>query len=74
MQKPEKLAHLIACGAAEMLEAKRLYLVRHRVGGPVILIVLQFRKGAKPGLIMTDLDLHDKNGNPTAVYRAIYHL
>lgn len=74
VQKPENLAHLIACGAEAGLEAKHLYLVRHRTGGPVSLIVLAFRKGAKPGLIMDELCLHDETGNPTAHYRAIYHI
>ena len=74
VHKPEKLAQLIACGAAEHLEAKRLRLVRHREDGPVTTILLQFRKGGKPGLIMDELSLFHANGTPTAVYLEIYHI
>ena len=73
VQKPEKLAQLIACGAAEKLEAKRLRLVRHKEGGPITTILLQFRKGGKPGLIMDELCLFDSQGAPTAQHREIYH-
>lgn len=73
VQKPEKLAQLIACGAAVKLEAKRLRLVRHKEGGPITTILLQLRKGGKPGLIMDELCLFDSLGNPTAQYREIYH-
>lgn len=50
VHRPESLAQLTALGAGQGLEAKRLRLLRHRPGGPVCLILLQFRKGAKPGL------------------------
>ena len=73
VQKPEKLAQLIACGAAKKLEAKRLRLIRHKEGGPITTILLQFRKGGKPGLIMDELCLFDSQGAPTAQHREIYH-
>ena len=74
VHRPERLAELIACGAAERLEAKRLCLVRHRENGPVNLILLQFRKGAKPGLKWEELTLFDSSGAPTESYRKIYHM
>ena len=74
VQKPEKLAQLIICGAAEKLEAKRLRLVRHKEGGPITTIVLQLRKGGKPGLIIDELCLFDSQGLPTQAYREIYHI
>ena len=74
VHKPERLAQLIACGAAEGLEAKRLRLVRHREGGPITLILLQFRKGGKPGLQIDEFCLFDSQGNPTAYYREVYHI
>lgn len=74
VHKPERLAELIACAAREGLEAKRLGLVRHRAGGPVALILLQLRKGGKPGLIWEEITLHDSAGNPTDIYREIYHI
>lgn len=74
VHRPERLAELIALGAANGLEAKRLRLLRHKTGGPVSLILLAFRKGGKPGLIWEELSLTDSQGNPTDAYREIYHI
>lgn len=74
VHKPERLAQLIALGAQASLEAKRLLLVRHRSDGPVSLICLQLRKGAKPGLKIEELSLRDADGTFTDSYRQIYHM
>lgn len=74
VHKPERLAQLCGCAAASGLEPKRLRLVRHREGGPVILVLLQCRKGAKPGLQWEELSLHHSDGTPTDDYRRIYHI
>ena len=74
VHKPERLAELIARGSETGLEAKRLQIVRHREGGDVTLILLQFRKGGKPGLIWEEIALHDAQGKPTEAYRKIYHI
>ena len=74
VHKPERLAELIAKAAENVLEAKRLCLVRHRENGPVALILLQLRKGAKPGLQWEEIVLHHADGSPTPVYNEIYHL
>ena len=74
VHKPERLAELIGQGQRNGMEAKRLGLVRHREGGPVSLILLQFRKGAKPGLKWEEYTLFDSLGNPTQDYRTIYHI
>ena len=74
VHKPERLAELIATAAGHQLEAKRLCLLRHREGGPVNLILLQLRKGAKPGLVWEEIVLHHADGSPTPVYREIYHI
>ena len=74
VHKPERLAELIAAGSRHSLEAKNLCLVRHRPDGPVNLILLRFRKGAKPGLVWEELCLHGADGRPTAVYKEIYHI
>ena len=74
VQKPEKLAQLCACAANAGLEPKRLRLVRHKPDGPVMLILLQCRKGGKPGLSWEECCLHDADGAPTEYYRNIYHL
>ncbi len=74
VHKPERLAQLIACGAKVNLEAKRLQLVRHREGSEISLILLQFRKGGKPGLILEEVSLFDNENNPTDFYRSAYHM
>ncbi len=73
VHKPERLPELIAAAAARKLEAKRLCLVRHRDGGPVALILLVFRKGAKPGLIWEEIALRHADNTPTEEYKQIYH-
>lgn len=74
VHKPEKLAQLIICGAACAMELKQLTLVRHREGSPVSMILLQFKKGAKPGLQLHEQCLFDSHGNPTDYYREVYHI
>ena len=74
VHKPERLAELIACGANENMEAKRLLLVRHRLGGEITLILLQFRKGGKPGLIIEEEALFNNENKPTDFYKAVYHM
>ena len=72
VHRPEKLAQLIACGAANGMEAKRLRLVHHREGGPISLILLSFRKGGKPGLAIDEQNLFGSREAPTAYYREVY--
>ncbi len=74
VHRPEQLAQLIGCGAKQHLEAKRLLLVRHKEGGSIALILLAFRKGGRPGLILEEAALFDKENNPTDFYRSVYHL
>ena len=74
VHKPERLAQLIGCGAKVGLEAKRLQLVRHKECGEISLILLQFRKGGKPGLIIEEAALFDNENNPTDFYKSVYHL
>lgn len=74
VHRPERLAEIIALGAEKGLEAKRLGLVRHAEGRPTALILLQLRKGAKPGLKIEDWVLRDASGNPTPLYQEIYHI
>ena len=74
VHKPEKLAQLCACGAKHGLEAKRLCLLRHTEGGAVSLVLLQLRKGGKPGLSWEEVCLHHRDGSPTDYYKSLYHL
>lgn len=74
VHKPERLAEIFAAACASKLEPKRLCLLRHKEGGPVSLVLVQCRKGAKPGLVWEEAELHNRNGQPTDYYRSIYHL
>ncbi len=74
VHRPERLAELIARGSEVGLEAKRLRFLRHREDQAFSLILLQFRKGGKPGLIIEESSLFDKTGNPTFYYREVYHI
>ena len=74
VHKPERLAELIACGAKEQMEAKRLRLVRHTEGGEISLILLQFRKGGKPGLKIDEVFLFHQDQTPSEYYQTVYHL
>ena len=73
VHKPERLAELFVCAGNAKLEPKRICLLRHRVDGPVALVLLQLRKGGKPGLIWEDIILKDEKGNPSEDYKRIYH-
>lgn len=74
VHKPERLAELCACAVSNGLEPKRLRLVRHDPNSEISLILLQCRKGGKPGLIWEELCLHNPDGTPTDSYKKIYHL
>lgn len=72
VHKPERLAQLCGCAVQAGLEPKRLRLIRHREDGPIILILLQCRKGGKPGLIWEERCLYDRNGQPTPYHTELY--
>lgn len=74
VHRPERLAEVIALGAENRLEAKRLRLLRHREGGPAALVLLQLRKGARPGLTLEEISLRRGDGSVTDDYRRIYHI
>ena len=74
VHKPEYLGQICALATKHKLEPKRLRLVRHKENGPVSLILLQCRKGAKPGMIWEEASLHTPDGKHTAYYRQLYHL
>lgn len=74
VHRPERLAQIIALSSQNGMEAKRLLLLRHRASGPISLILLQLRKGGRPGLRMEEAALFDPDGQPTQYYRDVYHL
>jgi len=73
VHRPERLAELCALGAKYHLEPKRLRLLRHRKDSPVSLVLLQCRKGGKPGLLWEEMYLHEADGSPSDYYRKLYH-
>lgn len=74
VHKPERLAEIFASACRHKLEPKRLCLMRHKENGPVALVLIQCRKGAKPGLVWEEMVLYHKDGSYTEDYRRIYHL
>ena len=74
VHRPERLAEICACAAACQLEPKRLQLVHHKPGDSINLILVQCRKGAKPGLQIEEINLFEPDGRPTEAYRNLYHI
>lgn len=74
VHKPEQLGAVCYHAAANKLQPKRLLLLRHKENAPISLILLQCRKGAKPGLIMEEAALYHADGSPTGYYHTLYHL
>lgn len=74
VHKPERLSELCACATNHKLEPKRLMLLRHKTSDPVSLILLQCRKGAKPGLVIEESYLQEQDGTPSDYYRKLYHI
>ena len=72
--RPERLAELFFLASQVKLEPKRLCLVRHRPADPVSLVLVQCRKGAKPGLLWEELHLYESDGSPSGAYRTLYNL
>ncbi len=74
VQRPERLAEIFANACAVNMEPKRLCLLRHAPNSPVSLVLVQCRKGAKPGLSWEELCLHEADGSISPDYRKLYHL
>ena len=74
VHRPERLAEIFACAANVRMEPKRLCLLRHNPASPVSLVLVQCRKGAKPGLLWEELCLHQADGSISQDYRKLYHL
>ena len=74
VHEPERLAEIFAKASSLRLEPKRLCLLRHREGGPVSLVLIQCKKGGKPGLTWEEWALYDAQGLPTERCKTLYHL
>lgn len=73
VHKPERLAEIFTAACRHRLEPKRLRLLRHKENGPVSLVLIQCRKGGKPGLLWEETALYSRDGQPTDYYRELYH-
>ena len=74
VHRPERFAELCAVAAGKNLEPKRVCLLRHQKSSPVSLVLVQCRKGAKPGLIWEEAYLHEDDGAPSEYFKTLYHL
>ena len=74
VHKPERLSELFCCMTAHGIEPKRLRLVCHREGAVPNLVLIDGRRGGKPGLkIEPTLILRRPDGSETDEVRRIYH-
>lgn len=74
VHRPERLAELCISAGKHGLEPKTLQLLRHRPDGPVTLVLVQCRKGGKPGLKWDEQYLYNKENTPSDYYKKIYHI
>jgi len=74
VHRPNRLAELFACLSAHALEPKRLRPVCLNARSAPSLILLEARRGGKPGLTMErSLLLQEPDGSESEEYRRIYH-
>lgn len=72
--RPERLSEAFCCMSARGIEAKRLRLVCHKGDSAPSLVLIEGRRGAKPGLkIEPALILCSEDGSESEEYRRIYH-
>lgn len=73
--RPERLSELLVTLSARGLEPKRLRLVSQRADSAPSLVLLEARRGGRPGLRLEPLlVLQNPDGSESAEYRRIYHL
>ena len=74
VHRPERLSELLVCMTAAGLEPKRLRLVCRDASAVPSLVLVEGRRGGKPGLtIEPSLCLYDADGSESAAYKRIYH-
>lgn len=74
VHRPERLCDLMFFLRTNGMEPKRLQFVRHCPGAPISLVLVEGRRGGKPGLqILPDFIEFSTEGTPTEEYRAVYH-
>lgn len=74
VHRPERLSELFVCLSSAGLEPKRLRLVCRDADAAPSLVLVEARRGGKPGLtIEPALLLQNPDGAESAEYRRIYH-
>lgn len=74
VHKPERLSALFCAMAAHGIEPKRLRLVCHKAGSAPNLVLVEGRRGGRPGLTIEPLlVLREPDGTESAETRRIYH-
>lgn len=74
VHRPERLSELFGAMSAHALEPKRLRLVCSRCDSPPSLVLVEGRRGGRPGLrIEAPLLLTGPDGSESAELRRIYH-
>ena len=75
VHKPEFLTDIFAAMRLADIEPKRLRLVSHRADSTPSLVLIEGRRGGRPGLIaQPNLILTAPDGKPSAEVRQIYHM
>lgn len=74
VHKPERLAELLEAMREHALEPKRLRLVCHRADSAPSLVLVEGRRGGKPGMqVLPMLILRNPDGSETEEALRIYH-
>lgn len=74
VHRPERLCDIFCALRGHGLEPKRLQFVRHTAVSPVCLVLIEARRGGKPGLqYAPDFIEFYPDGTETEQYRAAYH-
>ena len=74
VHKPERLSELLCAMSLRGLEPKRLRLVCHRADSAPSLVLVEGRRGGKPGLkVLPALLLRNPDGSETEEALRIYH-
>lgn len=74
VHKPERLSELFCCMTKHGLEPKRLRMVCHRADSAPNLVLVEGRRGGKPGLITEPmLVIREADGSEADEIKRIYH-
>lgn len=74
VHRPERLSEVFCAMTAAGIEPKRLRLVSHREDSAPNLVLIEGRRGGKPGLVIEpSLSLTDPDGTDSLEIRRIYH-